>query len=58
MTLIAIYRGMATREWKGGMLKDGAFPGIDGMTDLAVRGEPSLNMIGFSGAIIVVSDDK
>ena len=54
MTLITVYRRMATGKWKGGMLKDGTFPGINGMTDLAIRREPSLNVIGFSGAIVVV----
>ena len=35
------------------MLKDGTFPGINGMTDLAIRREPSLNVIGFSGVIVL-----
>ena len=54
MTLVTVYRRMATREWKGGMLKDRTFPGINGMTDLAIRREPSLNVIGFSGAIVLL----
>ena len=54
MTLVTVYRGMTANQGELTVVDGGAFPGIDGMALITIRGKARGNMIGIGGGIILL----
>ena len=54
MTLVTVYRGMAADQGELTVINGSAFPGIDGMALITIRGKARGNMIGLGSGIILL----